>query len=92
MNFLQSAQDKRWNKQAKEDLEKVRDRVEDDSEPYRWFGDARIIWPDDKVTHYKTFKGARRALKRKGYGRWCGDLNDKFAIIVTDVWVERWYN
>lgn len=89
--FFVKHQRKRWNKKAKEDYEKVKDRVGDKGEPYRWFGDARILWPDDKVTRYKTWKGAQKALKRKGYGRWCGDLKKDFAVIITDVWAERWY-
>ena len=85
--------EKKWKKKAKDDFDKyAKGRCDDHGEPYRWTGDARILWPDDKITHYKTFKGAQRALKRKGYGRWFSGGDDRvFAVIVTDVWVERWY-
>lgn len=92
MNFLEKRLSKKHDKKAKEDFDKyAKGRADDHGEPYRWTGDARVLWPDDKVTHYRTFKGAQRALKRKGYERWCFGNKDKYAIIVTDVWAERWY-
>ena len=88
---LEKVRRKRWDKKAKETFERVKDRVGKGGEMYRWTGDARVLWPDDSVSHYKTIRSARAALTRKGYSRgWFGDLGDAFAIIITDVWTERW--
>jgi hypothetical protein len=61
-------------------------------EIYRWSGDARVLWPDDTVSHYTTFRGARIAMRKRGFSRnLFASLDSDHAIVVTDVWVERWF-